>query len=242
MRKLRLFLAGVSLIASTFSLLAQTPSEVSGASVTNVALDTAKKSATIEVTNRSTQDIASYSLEITTRYASGLTRKSWDDEEYGPFQTAEGKALHPGQTVSVPKTFGAPANNTLVDVTAKVVAVIYADRTAEASDSDSFSRLVDMRKQPLAAYQHSAAAIQQALSSNDPHPATAAIETIKGKQVQMKISGTMDADAGFLRETKEQLQKAAGTSDERAALQQMLAEKQKKTAAYSAYADVRRVR
>jgi hypothetical protein len=169
MRSLTLLLLLIALATSTRpTIRAQT---VTGASVTNVILDPATKSATIEVRNDSRQDITSYSLEITTHYSSGLTRKSWDEEEYGPFQAAEGKALHPGRIVSIPKTFGAPRNNPLVDVTAKVVAVIYADRTGEASDDAAFSRLIDMRTQPLAAFQHSAAMIQQAMSNNDdPHP------------------------------------------------------------------------
>ena len=242
-----MFTKCLSLLVLLTAVLSAAQAQVAGAKVTNVILDTATKSATIEVTNHSTQDVTSYSLEIITRYASGLTRKSWDDEEYGPFQTAEGKALHPGQTVSVPKTFGAPANNALVNVTAEVVAVIYADRTAEATDDQSFSRLIEMRQQPLIAYQDSAAAIQQALTSGDPHPSTAAIKEVKGKQAETKISGSSNADPGFMRETREELERvpqraAQSKISERVLLQQMLTDKQKKAAAYSVYADVRRVR
>jgi hypothetical protein len=113
-------------------------------------------------------------------YANGLENRSEKMEDYGSHLTARGEILHPGGVSEQTDISGPLEGNSLVRVDAKVVAVVYADHTAESSDEEALGRIQSHRSSVALALTKSGEILQRSLAdSNESNPRARASGDIK---------------------------------------------------------------
>ena len=156
-----------------------------GASVENISVDASTSTVMVRMVNNSTKDISAYTLAIELTLANGRTIHRERLEDYLPIPENAKKLWHPGTTREqvVPIT----ADNPVIKSEAKIVAIIYADRTADVDNTAAYQRMIDSRTERATAMMQEAKAIQTALT--DPNPTQKASENIKQLLYDAKASG-----------------------------------------------------
>lgn len=206
MRKIMLF----SLFALVIPLraAASPPSDI----LHSWSVDAAKNTVTLHLTNTTGKDITAYNIKIRESYGSRVIEHEISRDTVGLMFNIQDRAGTPeGQEWQKQFGTGTFASGTnkdevihvqpgLTDFSAMVDAVIYADKTAEASNSDGLKRLLDGRKGFAATIQAGNEIIQKALANpNDPDP----------DQTALKRMQLLQGNAGALHEVMEDL-KGAG--------------------------------
>ena len=179
MRKLlwgSFLLAGIALAANAQN------TAVKGATATVTNFNPAKGTATVEVFNKSDKDITAYSLAIETVFKEHQIDRSERMGDYGAAMTARGEALHPGQTGTEALQISSPKpGNSVTSIKATLVAVVFADQTAEASDSEALDRIVEHRTSEAEMTQMSVDAVSQALAGTSQDLGATAAKIIRDR-------------------------------------------------------------
>ena len=121
---------------------------------------------TLQVLNNSQKDVSAYSIKITVTFANGATRIVRQDfERLGlVLSNAQDVHFHPGGMDEEYAAVLAIPGNPIYKVEAVADVVIYADRTAQVEDEDSFNRLVTIRASMAQGKRLAINAIDQALA------------------------------------------------------------------------------
>jgi hypothetical protein len=215
-------------------------SEITGATVQGVVLR--QNTATITVLNRADQEITGFSLAVTATLADGRTVSSERTVDYGPPQTAAGKALHAHDTTTETATFG--PGEAPISVQARVVAVIYQDRTAEASDDEALSRILEHRTSLALMDSITVQVLETSLSDTaDQHPSVKAARAVKDLAVPSGYK--TGVDKAYMRAVSEDFERAPREAtrlgmSERQYLTERLAAIRQRAADEESYAQVRR--
>jgi hypothetical protein len=223
----------------------QTEKSVVGASATVSDLDTAHGGATVEILNRSDRDITAYAVAIKGILQDGHIIKFERMMDYGALFARNGEVLHPGETSTQPLQFFPKPSNPLVAVHAKVVAVVFADQTSEAFDSDALGRIVDYRASMALMDHISAAALTKALATASNHPGALAGSIVRSRINRTSTASSTEIDKQFMeavaKEFEDAPNKAAATgATEREYLTAHLAVLQQRAEADDVYSRVRR--
>ena len=242
--KMRSIVSVVCLLAGSMTSFAFAGSAVTGAAVTVTHLDLVHNTATLEIVNNSRKDITAYAISIVAVYSNGREDRSEKMFDYGANLTASGKVLHPGSVAEQQGAWGVLDENPLVRADAKVVAVVYADHTAEASDAEALDRIQFRRSSAALALSKSVEILQRYLadpSSN--HPGAAASSEIKKlSKSAPHVSGMDDVYLQGVSEKLDEAPVAAARSNvaERDYVSQYLTELQQRAAQEAIYAQIRR--
>ena len=180
-----------SLLACMLLIAAPCLASQIGASVQNISLDPSKSTATVRMLNSSSKDISAYTLAIDLSFANGKTIHDERLEDYLPIPENAKKLWHPGTSreLVVPAGTSTPIAKT----EAKVVAIIYADRTADVDNEAAYQRMIDSRKGRAAAMAEVVKALRTAVANSaGPHPSEKASNSIKQLLYEAKASGSGD--------------------------------------------------
>jgi len=168
-RPIILWMACILLVP--FAYTQTSPTAVAGATATVKNIDLSQNTAVIEIQNTSRKDIAAYAVSVEAVYANGYKAKSELMQDYGPVLTARGQALLPGATTIQSSSWSTATTTSLVTVNVKVVAIVYADRTAENIDQEALGRVAEHRNSMALMTRTSANTLESALrDQTNEHP------------------------------------------------------------------------
>jgi len=170
---------------------------VRGATATVLNLDVVHNSATAEILNQSDKDITAYAVAIEEVLQDHHVIQSERMEDYGAFLAAKGEVLHPGQTSTQPLQFSPSPSNPLFSVRATVVALVFADKTSEASSPDALGRIVDHRASMALMARTHLEAIKKALATTSEHPGALAGSIVRDSISQQTNSSASVPSAGI---------------------------------------------
>ena len=191
-----LLIVGVALAAN-----AQNTSQIShgpvGAIATVEKLDRQTNTAVIRVLNTSQRDIAAFSLSVDALYADGSKAHSEKMFDYGPLVIARNGALHPTEANEQVAAWTVIPGNPLQKVEVRLVAIVYADRTADVRDEEAYQRIVDHRTQFARALQKSAEILANSLA--DTAAALADIANLPDRAKPLAADWVKKAQAPFQR-------------------------------------------
>jgi hypothetical protein len=151
-----------------------------GAVVQTWHYDAATKQLMVRIANTSNKDITAYNMSVTVKYADGTQNPSETMEDFVSFMAtvSQNGQLQPGYGNG---TFAAGTSRdkvssetkTVVDVSAVVDVVVYADRTADVQNQRAFANILALRKGQVLGMQKSNEVIQQALANPNPSESAA---------------------------------------------------------------------
>lgn len=226
------------LVMAPVSYAGTSAQRVTGATAT--VTDITTLGASVQVLNTSNQDITAYTIAIETTFADGHANRSESMKDYGPDNTAKGEILHPGSTDEI--RIGGWESTAKVKV--KVSAVVYADKTSEASDAEALGRIVDHRTSMALMTNSTVGVLRTVLA--DPaneHPGKEVASRIRTVASSPKAAPGIDKE--FMKAVSEEYENAprrasdAGVT-ERQYLTERLAAMEQQAAAETSYAQVRR--
>lgn len=121
---------------------------------------------TVQVVNNSNREISAYSLKVTITFADGSKRKLREDyEKLGAYLTdSQDGRLGPGGMEEDHLPFLARPGTPVSSIDAVADVVIYADRTAQVEDEESFNRIVTIRSSMAQGKRLAITAINQSLA------------------------------------------------------------------------------
>lgn len=109
----------------------------------SLATDVDGGKSTFTITNTTSQDITAFWIDVNATLDSGEVRHSAKAQDYGPSV----KPLRPGESVTMSDTLPPGVKR----VVGTVAVLIFADRTAIATDDQAFQQMIRTRKRSAAA-------------------------------------------------------------------------------------------
>lgn len=199
----------VLVLLLALSTTAQTgpKNSLNGATATVSDLDLTHDRATIEVLNQSDKDITAFSVAIEEVLQDNRVIHSEQMTDYGSFLTARGEVLHPGETSTQQVQFSSQSSNPVVSVRATVVALVFADQTAQASNSDALNRISDHRLSMALMARTSVEAVTSALAATSEHPGALAGSIIRDRiNKQPSPVSSAGIDKEFMKHVAQELE------------------------------------
>jgi hypothetical protein len=229
-----------------------------GARTETSAFAASTHSLSVTIVNTSAKDISAYNISVDTTYQDGTQRHQERAVDLLPLmlsqQTSLTKAsalrsgaLHPGGTLQENITvFTASAARPISHVEAVVDAVIYTDRTAEATNDGALTRLVAIRKDRLRGEAQAFSILQNEIKMSSADPAAASITKIKqimADSRETKSGGlaagllSIISDLGSVAKLSAQLKTSSGDY-----LERYLSEKEQQTMILALHTQIERVK
>jgi hypothetical protein len=151
----------------------------------------------LAIVNDSGKEVTAYVICVTTTYADGQKTQGWRDEEMLgnaliPSLFTQGHH-HPGDAYEIEEGVGGIPGDPIQNIEANVDVVIYADRTAEVYNQQSFDRIMNIRAATDEGARLTISAIKQVLNNPDnPHPVQDVIDALEPRTKGQWFTGKED--------------------------------------------------
>jgi len=174
--------------------------EIKGATVRVVSIDAANKKFTYEISNKSNQEITTYSILETFTYSNGIARTfAFTHDAWLPWiDGRQPKVIQPGETLTAPPDW-IPAEGVsrdVVKIDLELLLLVYSDLTAEVradhgerfTGDQMFQEVLENRKAIAQAAKKAADTISAALNATGDSPASIALQSLQSFKENAKLA------------------------------------------------------